>query len=209
MQEVHRRNAARWPHGMVGSSPAPVGDDLDDIALWMKIPRFSTGVAVLGPGRFSPGVPMPDHLFREILKKPFTYHGSAGRIDGLLFAVQLLGYTGASYLDFDEVKDCPTWVPPGASGPVPNQNAFGLLCPLFPCDWLPADGVPYPGTPLDTLIRTINTFKRASARLVEIRVHQTVVTTQTWWDGPRQDPVQVVRTESSTDTNPSKVTIPS
>lgn len=207
IQEAHRRIAATWPHGVVGTSPAPVGEDLKRIATWTRIPWFGTGIVSTSTGNLTAGVPLPDQTFREVLKKPFTYHRSQGRVDGLLLAVSVLGYAGASYLDWQEVFDCPTWVPPGGGGPVPNQNAFGLLCPLFPQDWQLSMGAPALGTPLDTLIRVINETKRASARLVEIRRTQNVVVTQSWWDGPR-DPsnVVIVRTQSSTDVAPVKVT---
>lgn len=209
IRELHFRFAGWWPHGEVDRSPAATGEAMAKIARWMKIPWFATGVVIQGTTRVNPGVPMSDKNFREYLKDPFNYHQSAGRQDGLLTAIQILGYHEARYMEWYELEECPTWTPPGASVPVQNQNAFGILCPNFPGDWKPSQGLPAAGTPIDTLMAVINQYKRASARLCELRVSYLQVVTQTWWDGPR-DPnnVQLVRSQSSTNVDPIVVIDP-
>ena len=196
LAQVHRAFAAHWPHGVVDGSPAAVGDELRSISEWERITWPMTG-----------GVPMSDQAFREVLKTPFTYHRSFGTQIGLLAAVAALGYQGVRYMDFTELRSAPTWVPPGGSGPVVNQNAFGLICPTFPVNWIATDGTPTLGTPLDSLVKTIKRFKRASAKLWEIRIGENIVVKQSWWDGG-QNPLTLneVRTQSSTDADPDLVT---
>lgn len=174
----HRSFAAWWPHGMVASSPAPVGDDLRVISEWMRIPWPMTG-----------STPMPDAMFREVLKAPFTYHRSAGTVDGLISAVQALGYADVSYMSWEQLKDCPTYVPIGGGTPLFNQNAFGLKCPSFPDSWFSGGSVSS-GSPLDTLIRTVMRSKRASSKLWELRITESRVVSQAWWNGPR-DPSSI------------------
>jgi hypothetical protein len=203
MQSVHRKAAARWPHGLVGTSPAATGDDLATIGSWMKIPWAATGIVVSGDNRLSAGVPLPDQTYREILKDPFGYHRAKGRIDGIQAALKVLGYTDVIYLDFDDLQHCPTWVPPGATGAQLNQNAFGLACTGFPENWNYTMGTPVLGSPLDTLIKAVKDVKRASSRLCEIKISFNVVVTQSSYEAG--GPYNIVQTESSTSANPSIV----
>ena len=175
--DTHRGFAARWPHGAVDGDPAPVGADLRSIASWMRIPWFMDGP-----------VPMSDHAFRKVLQSPFSYHRSAGRVDGLVSAVGLLGYSGVRYMDWTQLKTPPMVTPIGGGALVPNQNAFGLYCSKFPVDGLQSDGAPTPGTALDILVRTIMKYKRASATFWELRISQAFVMDQGWWDAG-QDPL--------------------
>jgi len=193
--ETHRSMAAWWPHGAVGSSPAPVGDELKAISLMLDIPWPMTG-----------GAPMSDQTFRELLKKPFTYHSHFGTRAGLLAAVEALGYQGVIYVDWTDLVNCPTTLVGGL--PVANQNAFGLICPSFPTDWYLATGaiptpgaaigIPTAGTPLRLLWDTVMRYKRASATFWEMRKMDNIVVTQT-----SHDPV---RTQSSSDPTPNLVT---
>lgn len=206
---IHQRSAGRWPHGLVAGVPAANGEDLRRISLWTRIPWPSAGAALYGGsgGILSPGVPLPDHLFREALKDPFGYHRSAGREDGIANAMAVLGYSGATHMDYLQLTDCPRWMPPGATVAVPNQNAFGVQCPTFPGEWTLADGEPPHGTPMQAIVAAIRRHKRASAKLCEVRRTPNQVVTQTWWDAG-QDPStrNVVRTQTSTSLAPNIVT---
>ena len=196
LAQTHRALAARWPHGQVQGAPAAVGQELATISKWMRITWPMTG-----------GVPMSDQSFREVLKTPFTYHRSYGTQAGLLAAVAALGYQGARYMDYTELRSPPTWTPPGGGGPVVNQNAFGLICSTFPTNWIQTDGTPTLGTPLDSLVKTVMKFKRASARFWEIRSGENIVVTQSWWDaGQNPSTLNEVRTQSSSDADPDLVT---
>lgn len=171
--------AARWPHCKVGNTPAARSADLDLMSKWMRIPR-----------PMSNGVPAPDPVFLEILKKPFSYHRTAGTEDGLLVAVRALGYSDVRYLDFNELLDPPMGsVVPG--GPiVVNQNAFGMTSSTFPSLWSGLSSPPALGSDMDILLRTIKMNKRASARIWELRIVDTLVVSQDWWEGP-QNPANV------------------
>lgn len=200
---VHQRSAARWPHGTVAGAPAANGDDLVRIALWERIPWPSGGTN----GADAPGAPLPDHTFRQALKDPFGYHRSAGRADGLTNAMATLGYLDATHMDYTQLTNGPTWVPPGASGPELNQNAFGVQSPSFPSEWTLADGEPAFGTPMYAIVSMIRKHKRASARLCEVRRAPKKVVTQSWWEaGQNPATINYVRTESSTPQTPNIVT---
>lgn len=177
VREGHRSFAARWPHGQVDGSPAAVGEELDLMGEWMKIRRPMLAAA-----------PMSDPLYRELLKDPFSYHRAEGTQRGLIRAVEALGYTQVEYLDWFEL-----------SGAVTNQNAFGLKAADFPMgiwNW----GEPYPpglaGRRLRVLVETILSFKRASARLWELRTVESFVVTQSWWDGGQVGDPGYVTTQS-------------
>jgi hypothetical protein len=174
IKDGHRLASARWPHGKVAGSPSPIGRELDDIGVWMKIPRPVVGNA-----------PASDSQYRGRLQKPFTYHRAAGRHDGLLAAVEALGYTNVQYLSAFEVQDPPLWVPVGGGPAVINQNCFGLRSDNFPVGWVfgsPIPTNPVIGRQVRALIEVVNRFKRASARLHEIRVGESKVVTQSWWN---------------------------
>lgn len=175
--EGHRGAAARWPHGTVGGTPAASALELDEIGRWMKIPRPVVGTQ-----------PASDSQYRGRLKKPFTYHRAVGTHDGLIAAVEALGYTGVQYLSAYEVEDPPVWFPLSGGPAVINQNCFGLRSDNFPAGWV--SGNPLPSDPvanrqIRALIEVVNRFKRASARFHEIRVDEAKVVTQSWWEGPR------------------------
>lgn len=169
----HRMVAAIWPHGTVAGSPAAQGAELDDMGKWMKLPR-------LGFGRTS----VSDDVYRRALQRPFSWHQMAGTMDGLLRAVEALGYSNVRYLAFDELTDCPTWVPPGETLAVLNPNTFGLACDAFPANWLASDAAPV-DSDLQSLIAVVMRSKRASARFWEIRAGESRVVTQAWWEGPQ------------------------
>lgn len=193
--ESHRSMVAWWPHGVVGTSPAAVGDELRAISIMFDIPWPMVGSA-----------PMSDQNFREMLKTPFSYHRHFGTQEGLIAAVQALGYQGVQYIDWTDLTNCPTI---SNGGPLlENQNAFGLICPNFPSDWYAATGAtptpgavigdPTPGTPLHLLWSTVMRYKRASAKFWEMKIVENFVVTQT-----TADPV---RTQSSSDPTPNLVT---
>lgn len=173
LMDGHRKIAALWPHGTVDGSPAPQGDDLDLMGKWMRLPR---------PGSGSSSV--PDSVYRRALQDPFGLHQLAGTEAGLLRAVEALGYTNVRYLAWDDLTDCPTWVPPSASVPIPNQNSFGLACDGFPSNWLASSGSPSDPA-LQSLLVVVMRSKRASATFWEIRSTESRVVTQDWWEGPR------------------------
>lgn len=209
LMHIHQRSAGRWPHGLVAGVPAANGEDLRRISLWTRIPWPSAGVALYGGsgGILSPGAPLPDHLFREALKDPFGYHRSAGREDGIANAMAVLGYPGATQLDYTKLTGGPTWTPPGATMPVPNHNAFGVQCPTFPGEWTLADGEPTYGTAMYAIVTAIRRHKRASAKLCEVRKAPKEVVTQSWWDAGQVPATRnVVRTETSTALDPNIVT---
>ena len=103
---------------------------------------------------------------------------------GLLRAVEALGYSNVRYLAWDELTDCPTWVPPLGSVPVPNHNSFGLACDAFPANWLGSDGIPSDPA-ARVLLSVVMRSKRASATFWEIRSGESRVVTQAWWEGPQ------------------------
>lgn len=177
----HRRIAAMWPHGLVDGSPAPQGIELDHIGIWEALPRPSAGMATAG-----------DLTYREILKKPFSWHRQEGTEAGIIRAVEALGYTNVSYISWQGLTDCPTWTPPLAGSPVFNQNAFGVYCDGFPANWLASSAVPSGLTVADarmrSLIQAVLGAKRASAKFWEIRIGETFVVTQAWREGDQLDP---------------------
>ena len=193
--ESHRSMAAWWPHGVVGTSPAAVGDELRAISIMFDIPWPMVGSA-----------PMSDQNFREMLKMPFSYHRHFGTQEGLIAAVQALGYQGVQYIDWTDLTNCPTISNGGP--PFENQNAFGLICSNFPSDWYAATGAiptpgavigePTPGTALHLRWATVMRYKRASATFWEMKIVENFVVTQT-----TADPV---RTQSSSDPTPNLVT---
>ena len=176
LREGHRNLAARWPHGSVNGSLAASGSECDDIGKWMDIPRPMNGVA-----------PMNDATYlKTLLQDPFTYHRAKGTQRGLIQAVQALGYTDVEYLDWFELLDAPTWIPPGATTPVVNQNAFGLKAKNFPVvRWTRGDAIPAGsvGDQLRRLIEVVHDSKRASSRFWQLRTIDSKVVTQSWWEG--------------------------
>lgn len=176
VQEGHRKIASLWPHGVVNGSPAPQGQELDSIGKWMKLPRPARGFDLVS-----------DDVYRSSLQRPFSWHRKIGTIDGLIRAVESLGYTGVEYMYWFELRDCPTWTPPGASAPVLNQNAFGLKCNGFPLNWIGSDGNPAVTNEsqarLRSLIQTVLRTKRASAKFWELRSTYAKVVTESWWGG--------------------------
>ena len=179
IRSAHYAFASRWPHGMVGDTPASRHDDLVNIGKWMKIPW---------PMR--DGVLAPDFHYREIVKRPFSYHRSAGTVQGIIAAVQALGYSDVP----EGLLTPPTW--PGGPGgsQIINENAFGLASSSFPRSWVGTSPIPDPSSDLGTLIRTINKVKRASARLWELRfTNPALVVSQEWSDAGRDpDNVELV-----------------
>lgn len=173
LMEGHRMIAALWPHGAVDGTPAAQGEELDSIGKWMKMPRMGFG-----------STPVPDATYRQALQRPFSWHQLAGTELGLLRAVEALGYSNVRYLAWDELTDCPTWVPPLGSVPVPNHNSFGLACDAFPANWLGSDGVPSDPA-ARVLLSVVMRSKRASATFWEIRTSESRVVTQAWWEGPQ------------------------
>lgn len=179
---AHYGFAARWPHGMVGKTPASRREDLIKIGQWMKIPW---------PMR--DGVPAPDFIYREILKRPFTHHRASGTIPGIIEAVEALGYSNVTYIDYTALLSPPTW--PGGPGgsQIMNENAFGLSSSSFPRSWSGASPAVTPGSDLDILIRTIKSKKRASSTLWELRLSEAIVASQEWSDAGRDpDNVEIV-----------------
>ena len=176
VQHGHRKIASLWPHGVVNGSPAPQGQELDAIGKWMKLPRSARGTTLVG-----------DDVYRATLQQPFSWHGKIGTIEGLIRAVESLGYTGVTYLFWYELRDCPTWTPPGETTPVLNQNAFGLMCNGFPTNWIGSDGIPVASgevsARLRSVIQTVLRTKRASAKFWEVRSTYAKVVTQAWWEG--------------------------
>ena len=176
VQHGHRKIASLWPHGVVNGSPAPQGQELDAIGKWMKLPRAARGTTLVG-----------DDVYRATLQRPFSWHRKIGTIEGLIRAVESLGYTGVTYLFWYELRDCPTWIPPGESVPVLNQNAFGLMCNGFPTNWIGSDGIPVASgevnARLRSVIQTVLRTKRASAKFWEVRSTYAKVVTQAWFEG--------------------------
>lgn len=186
----HRRIAAMWPHGLVDGSPAPQGAELDHIGIWTAIPRPSAGMG-----------PAIDYIYREILKRPFSWHREEGTVAGIIRAVESLGYTNVSYIPWNGLTDCPTWIPPEESSPVFNQNAFGVYCDGFPANWLASSGVPSGSTMNDarmrSLIQAVLGAKRASAKFWEIRIGESYVVTQPWWEAGQIDPPEFVAPQNN------------
>ena len=181
IQEGNRKIASLWPHGTVAGSPAPQGEELDAIGRWMKIPRPLSGSSLVS-----------DEVYRPTLQRPFSWHRKIGTQDGLIRAVEALGYTGVSYLFWNELQDCPTWTPPvelGGPAVALNQNAFGLMSKDFPANWVASGGIPTGNTEIAlrmrSLIQTVMRYKRASATFWELRSTYAEVVTQSWWEGPQ------------------------
>lgn len=176
VQHGHRKIAALWPNGTVSGSPAAQGSELDNIGKWMKIPRPASGTSLVSDG-----------VYRATLQRPFSWHRKTGTIEGLIRAVEALGYSGVTYMSWDELQDVPMWTPHGESVPVENENAFGLRCNGFPANWLSSDGVPSGSDEMSrrirSLISTVLRAKRASAKFWEIRTSDSKVVTQSWWEG--------------------------
>ena len=176
--------SAKWPHAKIGSTPVPRGRDLDLIGDWMRIPR-----------PMIEGAPASDLIYREILKKPFTFHQSAGTVEGLLAAVRGLGYSDVRYIDFPELLT-PPMLQQVSGGPlVLNQNAFGLESSTFPQSFAYGDLEPAEGTPMAALLRVIRAYKRASAMLWELRITDSLVVTEEWAASPDPDNVEFVVTQ--------------